>query len=92
MLLERGADPNLANKVTRHPSEGIYIHTYIHIHHIIHIHTYMHTYIHIPNYPAAAISQDGDTVLHAAARSGHRDAVNLLLRRGADPNLANQVL
>ena len=53
----------------------------------------MHTYIHIPNYPAAAISQDGDTtVLHAAARSGHRDAVNLLLRRGADPNLANQVL
>ena len=37
------------------------------------------------------VLQDGDTLLHVAARSGNRDVVALLLNRGADPNLANQV-
>jgi hypothetical protein len=36
-------------------------------------------------------SQDGDTALHAAATSGHVEAVQLLLERGADAGAINNV-
>ena len=40
---------------------------------------------------ASSLSQDGATPLIIASQNGHSDAVNILLRSGADVNLAMNV-
>ena len=37
------------------------------------------------------VIQDGDTALHLAAMNNHVGVARLLLRRGADPDIPNEV-
>ena len=39
----------------------------------------------------STVSQDGATPLFMASQEGHSDVVNVLLKNGADPNLADTV-
>ena len=48
---------------------------------------YIHLYTHI----IIPLTQDGATPLYIASEKGHRDIVNILIRNGADINLARNV-
>ena len=82
LLLERGADPNLADHVILHYRD-------IDSYHYIQLVLMMHSFI---RYLSVCFFQNGITPLSRAAQCGRREVVALLLERGANPNLASQVL
>eukprot|EP01035_Chromulina_nebulosa_P024186 gene24186-31441_t len=86
VLLDRGADPNIANKnMMRQAKNPLVFAT---------VGGYLDIVTKIldrgvdPN--CSIIGNSGLTALHYAALLGHRDLVVFLLERGANPNLANQ--
>ena len=43
------------------------------------------------NNSLSSLLQDGDTALSMASHNGHTSTVDVLLRNGADPNIARSV-
>ncbi|XP_014228709.1 serine/threonine-protein phosphatase 6 regulatory ankyrin repeat subunit A-like [Trichogramma pretiosum] len=85
-LLRNGADPNLTNEEGQTPlhmiggwTREVAVKTFLDISDAV-------------NRPVQVDARDneGNRPLHVAAKRGSDDAIELLLRRGADPNLANE--
>ncbi|CAB0037247.1 unnamed protein product [Trichogramma brassicae] len=86
MLLERGADPNVINRdgwtalhfLSRRISDDFMLHFF-------EITDNIRKTVQID-----AQNKDGDTPLHMAVRSGSNKKFEMLLERGADPNVTNR--
>ena len=59
------------------------VHAYLWFGHLLLVHSFLHVIV--------PLTQDGTTPLFIASERGHSDVVNVLIRNGADINLARNV-
>ena len=99
LLLEKGADPNVQDEVSvLLKSSPVPVMIYILYFYLISttFHGILCTFIRLCMYMyngmyTCSTTQDQRTALHHASRRGDRETVQLLLEKGADPNVQNKV-
>ena len=59
---------------------------------LVHVAVHVHIALgHLYNHANIPLTQDGATPLFIASQNGHSDVVNILIKNGADINLARNV-